>query len=146
MAVLLTGLLLLAQVAATDEVAALAEQVGIDPVALQGAVVTVQSTPEAYLVHEGLLEPPRPVGPVVTNLGLWDRLAACESSGNWAAVSSSGVYRGGLQFDQRTWLGYGGGAYASSAHLASKGQQIAVAERLRADRGMAPWPVCGRRV
>lgn len=136
--------MLLSQVTATDEVMALAEQVGLDPVALQGAVVTTQSTPQAYLQHEGLLTPPAIAS--YGQLSLWDRVAACESSGNWSAVSRSGVYRGGLQFDQQTWLSYGGGQYASSAHLASKAQQIAVAERLRAARGMAPWPVCGRRV
>jgi hypothetical protein len=84
----------------------------------------------------------------VAPYGLWDRLAMCESSGNWSAVSPdrNHTYRGGLQFDQPTWHAYGGGQYAASAHLASKTQQIAVAERLRAARGMAPWPVCGKRV
>jgi hypothetical protein len=77
-------------------------------------------------------------------IGVWDRLARCESGGDWTSVSRSGVYRGGLQFDQPTWRSYGGTAYASSAHLASRTQQIAVAERLRSARGFQPWPVCRR--
>jgi hypothetical protein len=133
-----------------EETVALADEVGVDAVQLQGAVTTTRSTPRTYLEHEGLLKPPpravASAGPVRASTALWDRLAACESSGNWSAVSRSGVYRGGLQFDQPTWSDFGGLAYASSAHLASKAQQIAVAERLRAARGMQPWPVCGRRV
>ena len=152
MAVLTAALLMLTVAAAQPEdteLATLAAEVGVDVTDLAGAVATVQSTPRAYLVAEGLLAPPRPVVPVRASTaasGLWDRLAACESSGNWSAVSRSGVYRGGLQFDQPTWAQYGGRAYAPSAHLATKAQQIAVAERLRAARGLQPWPVCGRRV
>ena len=143
MAVLTAALLVLATIGEPDpETAALAAEVGVDAVELQGAVVTTQSTPRIYLQHEGLLNPPRQT--VVSSL-LWDRLAACESGGNWAS-NSNPRYKGGLQFDAQTWAAYGGRAYASSAHLASKSQQIAVAERLRAARGMQPWPVCGRRV
>jgi hypothetical protein len=143
MALLAAAVILLTSMQVEDETSALALQVGIDPVALQGAVATVQSTPQEYLRYEGLLEPPRLTALPGAATALWDRLAACESS---AAVSRSGVYRGGLQFDQQTWLSYGGGQYAASAHLASKAQQIVVAERLRSVRGLAPWPVCGRRV
>ena len=82
--------------------------------------------------------------PYVAPVGVWDRLAMCESSGNWSIVSRGGTYRGGLQFDQPTWRSYGGGAYASSAHLASRTQQIDIATRLRNVRGYAPWPVCRR--
>jgi hypothetical protein len=131
-----------------EDVATLAAEHGLDAVELQGAVLTVQSTPVAYLQHEGLITRPAPalaVGPPVTNLSLWDRLAACESGGNWAS-NSNPRYKGGLQFDAPTWRSYGGLAYAPSAHLATKAQQIAVAERLRAARGLQPWPVCGRRV
>jgi hypothetical protein len=133
MALLAAAVILLTSMQVEDETSALALQVGIDPVALQGAVATVQSTPQEYLRYEGLLEPPRLTALPGAATALWDRLAACE-------------YRGGLQFDQQTWLSYGGGQYAASAHLASKAQQIVVAERLRSVRGLAPWPVCGRRV
>ncbi len=72
---------------------------------------------------------------------IWDRIAACESGGNWAANTGNGYY-GGLQFSSSTWLGYGGGAYASTANLASREQQIAIAERVQAAQGWGAWPVC----
>jgi hypothetical protein len=128
-----------------EETVALADEVGVDAVQLQGAVVATRSTPRAYLEHEGLLKPPPRAVPQGPSTTLWDRLAQCESSGNWAS-NSNPRYKGGLQFDAPTWREYGGLQYAPSAHLASKAQQIAVAERLRAARGLQPWPVCGRRV
>jgi uncharacterized protein YabE (DUF348 family) len=72
----------------------------------------------------------------------WDAVAACESGGNWHINTGNGFY-GGLQFDSGTWLANGGGAYASRADLASREQQIAVANTLYAARGSSPWPVCG---
>jgi len=72
----------------------------------------------------------------------WYAIAACESGGNWAADTGNGFY-GGLQFTEGTWLGYGGGAYAPSANLASAADQIAVAERVLAGQGIGAWPVCG---
>jgi hypothetical protein len=131
-----------------EETVVLADQVGVDPVQLQGAVGSVRASPRAYLEHEGLIarpEPPPPSGAAPTSYGLWDRLAACESNGRWNAATGNGYY-GGLQFDMPTWRSYGGLAYAPTANLATKSQQIAVAERLRAARGLQPWPVCGRRV
>jgi uncharacterized protein YabE (DUF348 family) len=72
----------------------------------------------------------------------WDAVAQCESGGNWHINTGNGFY-GGLQFDSSTWLANGGGAYAPRADLASREQQIAVANKLFAARGSAPWPVCG---
>lgn len=72
----------------------------------------------------------------------WSAIAACESGGNWSANTGNGFY-GGLQFSEQTWLGYGGGQYASSANLATSAQQIAVAERVLAGQGIGAWPVCG---
>ncbi|MER7701794.1 transglycosylase family protein [Kitasatospora sp. NPDC097605] len=74
----------------------------------------------------------------------WDRVAACESSGNWHVNTGNG-YFGGLQFDQPTWRANGGLAYAPRADLASREQQIAVADTLAQRRGLSPWPVCGTR-
>lgn len=74
----------------------------------------------------------------------WDRVASCESGGNWAINTGNGFY-GGLQFDYSTWLGAGGGQYAQRADLASKREQVLIAERVRADRGLSPWPHCGPR-
>jgi cell wall-associated NlpC family hydrolase len=75
------------------------------------------------------------------SVSTWDRVAACESSGNWSANTGNGYY-GGLQFTPGTWSAYGGRAYASRADLANKSQQIAVAERVLAGQGPGAWPVC----
>ena len=72
----------------------------------------------------------------------WDRVASCESGGNWAINTGNG-YQGGLQFSQSTWSGHGGGEFAPAAHLATKEEQIAVAERVLASQGKGAWPSCG---
>ena len=74
--------------------------------------------------------------------GEWDQVASCESGGNWAINTGNG-YQGGLQFSPSTWSGHGGGEYAPSAHLATKEEQIAVAERVLASQGKGAWPTCG---
>lgn len=73
----------------------------------------------------------------------WDALAACEASGDWAIDTGNGLY-GGLQMDRRTWSRYGGQAYAPLPSTATREQQIAVAERVRADQGFSPWSSCAR--
>jgi hypothetical protein len=73
----------------------------------------------------------------------WDRVASCESGGNWGINTGNG-YHGGLQFSQGTWSAHGGGEYATSANQATRDQQIAVAERVLASQGRGAWPVCGR--
>ncbi|TLH70909.1 transglycosylase, partial [Mycolicibacterium cosmeticum] len=75
--------------------------------------------------------------------GQWDQVARCESGGNWAINTGNG-YQGGLQFSPGTWSSHGGGEYAPAAHLATKEEQIAVAERVLASQGKGAWPVCGR--
>ncbi|MDG3011735.1 transglycosylase family protein [Rhodococcus sp. D2-41] len=72
----------------------------------------------------------------------WDRVAQCESGGNWGINTGNG-YQGGLQFSQSTWAAYGGTKYAQSANDATKDQQIAVAEKVLAGQGKGAWPVCG---
>jgi hypothetical protein len=79
--------------------------------------------------------------PPMMNEAMWDKIAQCESSGNWSANTGNGYY-GGLQFDIRTWLGAGGGTYAPNASLATKAQQIDIANRVYAQRGLQPWG-CG---
>ncbi|WP_052391460.1 transglycosylase family protein [Streptomyces sp. NRRL B-24484] len=74
----------------------------------------------------------------------WDKVAACESGRRWHLNTGNGYY-GGLQFNQQTWRANGGLAYAARPDLASREQQIAVAEHLAARRGLAPWPTCGAR-
>ncbi|WP_164517906.1 transglycosylase family protein, partial [Mycobacterium sp. P7213] len=73
----------------------------------------------------------------------WDHVARCESGNNWGINTGNG-YQGGLQFSPSTWSSHGGGKYAPSAHLASREQQIAVAEHVLATQGRGAWPVCGR--
>ncbi|MCV7258427.1 transglycosylase family protein [Mycobacterium shimoidei] len=75
--------------------------------------------------------------------GEWDQVARCESGGNWSINTGNG-YQGGLQFNRGTWAAHGGGEFAPSAHLATREQQIAVAERVLATQGRGAWPVCGR--
>ncbi|MBE4717088.1 resuscitation-promoting factor [Pseudarthrobacter sp. AB1] len=79
--------------------------------------------------------------PAMMNEAMWDKIAQCESTGNWSINSGNGYY-GGLQFDIRTWIGSGGGAYAPNASLATKAQQIDIANRVYAQRGLQPWG-CG---
>ncbi|MFJ9609249.1 transglycosylase family protein [Kitasatospora sp. NPDC101176] len=74
----------------------------------------------------------------------WDSVAQCESGGNWSINTGNGFY-GGLQFTSGTWKAYGGTAYAPQANQASKGQQIAVAEKVLASQGPGAWPVCSQK-
>src|SRR5919106_3366649 len=98
---------------------------------------------------EAPLYPVREVAPApavdpstfVVDDATWDRLAMCESSGNWAANTGNGYY-GGLQFSLPTWQGYGGAEFAAYPHQATREEQIAIAERLYAARGFQPWPAC----
>lgn len=71
----------------------------------------------------------------------WDRVAECESGGMWSANLGNGYY-GGLQLSQEIWQEFGGAAYAPSADLASRSQQIAVAENVLAARGPVAWTGC----
>ncbi|MBO1332105.1 transglycosylase family protein [Streptomyces sp. VRA16 Mangrove soil] len=78
------------------------------------------------------------------DVGSWNKVAACESSDNWSINTGNGYY-GGLQFTSSTWAAYGGRAYAPRADLATKDQQIAVAEKVLAGQGPGAWPVCSQR-
>src|SRR5687767_10862894 len=69
----------------------------------------------------------------------WDGVAQCESSGDWAINTGNGYY-GGLQFSQSTWEFFGGLEFASRADLATKDQQIVVAERTLEGQGIGAWP------
>ncbi|WP_406154416.1 transglycosylase family protein [Streptomyces sp. NBC_01023] len=71
----------------------------------------------------------------------WDRVALCESGGIWSTDLNNGHY-GGLQFSQATWDKYGGGQYAARPDLASRSQQIAVAQKVYAAEGATPWASC----
>jgi LysM repeat protein len=73
---------------------------------------------------------------------VWDRLAQCESGGNWGINTGNG-YSGGLQFSQGTWSANGGTGSASNA---SRAEQIRVAERVRASQGWGAWPACSAKL
>ncbi|AWT25682.1 resuscitation-promoting factor [Corynebacterium provencense] len=79
--------------------------------------------------------------PSVAGGSVWDSLAQCEAGGNWATNTGNG-FSGGLQFTPSTWAAYGGTAYAPEAHMATREQQIAVAEKVQASQGWGAWPAC----
>ncbi|MEU5643947.1 transglycosylase family protein [Streptomyces milbemycinicus] len=74
----------------------------------------------------------------------WDKVAECESGGDWNINTGNGYY-GGLQFSQHTWEAYGGTKYAARADLATRAQQITVAEAVLRRQGPGAWPVCSVR-
>ncbi|MFV0136848.1 transglycosylase family protein [Streptomyces sp. HMX87] len=76
--------------------------------------------------------------------GVWDRIAQCESGGNWHINTGNGYY-GGLQFAASTWRAYGGTAYAPTADRATRDQQIAVATKVQRAQGWGAWPTCAER-
>ncbi|MFH0521927.1 transglycosylase family protein [Streptomyces sp. M41] len=76
--------------------------------------------------------------------GVWDRIAQCESGGNWHINTGNGYY-GGLQFAGSTWRAYGGTAYAPTADRATRAQQIAVATKVQRAQGWGAWPTCSAR-
>nr|WP_278250825.1 MULTISPECIES: resuscitation-promoting factor [unclassified Actinopolyspora] len=89
---------------------------------------------EPKVVRVGGKEPP--------NSGVWDKLAQCESGGNWHINTGNGYY-GGIQFDKSTWNAYGGDQYAAYPHQATREQQIAIASKVRDERGgYGAWPSC----
>ena len=85
---------------------------------------------------------------VASNAGasgtVWDRLAMCESTGNWSINTGNGYY-GGIQFSYDTWKGFGGQKYAYTADRATKGQQIEIAQEVLKVQGPGAWPVCSRK-
>ncbi|MEV7193228.1 transglycosylase family protein [Streptomyces sp. NPDC093510] len=96
----------------------------------------------ALLAPLGLLAATGEAG--AADSGVWDRIARCESGGNWQINTGNGYY-GGLQFSAGTWRAYGGGAYAPTADKASKAQQIAVATKVQRAQGWGAWPTCSAR-
>ena len=82
--------------------------------------------------------------PPVSDGAIWDAIAGCEAGGNWAINTGNG-YFGGVQFDQGTWERNGGLRYAPRADLATREEQIAVAEVTRERQGWGAWPVCSGR-
>ncbi|GAB3694920.1 transglycosylase family protein [Corynebacterium nasicanis] len=82
-----------------------------------------------------------PTAPSVAGGSVWDTLAQCESGGNWSINTGNG-YHGGLQFSASTWAAYGGTQFAPTANMATREQQIAIAEKTQASQGWGAWPAC----
>ena len=121
-----------------------------DSAGVESIAVAPLPTPNAALMEATIrsIATPRPrpapapaAGGVPVDGNVWDLLAQCESGGNWAINTGNGYY-GGLQFSYSTWLGNGGGDFAEYAHLATREQQILIAEQLHSRRGFQPWPAC----
>ena len=85
-----------------------------------------------------------PADAAVRHFAAWDRVANCESSGDWHINTGNGCY-GGLQFSASTWAAYHGHRYARQASGATRREQIQVARRVLASQGRDAWPVCGPR-
>ncbi len=75
----------------------------------------------------------------------WAALAKCESGGNWSINTGNGYY-GGLQFSASSWRAVGGTQYAPLPHQATPAQQVAAAEKLRANGGWGHWPACSSKL
>ncbi|MFF2194744.1 transglycosylase family protein [Streptomyces sp. NPDC058157] len=80
-------------------------------------------------------------GASAADTATWDKVADCESGGTWSANFGSGAY-GGLQFTLEQWKNAGGLEFAERPDLASRSQQIAVAERVLDSQGPEAWPLC----
>ncbi len=100
---------------------------------------------------EALPTPPAPAAPVpprssyvptsspaVASGSVWDRLAMCESGGNWSINTGNGYY-GGLQFSLSSWRAVGGTGYPNQA---SREEQIARGQMLQSKQGWGAWPAC----
>lgn len=80
--------------------------------------------------------------PSSASMSTWDRLARCESGGNWSINTGNGYY-GGLQFSLSSWRAVGGSGYP---HQVSKSEQISRAEKLKAIQGWGAWPACSAKL
>ena len=110
----------------------------LPPVALTRVVTEERSAAQAPSSGRSTSTRSAPAG----GGGVWDRLARCESGGNWGTNTGNG-YSGGLQFAPGTWRANGG---SGSAHNASRAEQIRVAERVRASQGWGAWPACSSKL
>jgi hypothetical protein len=102
-----------------------------------------QAAAEAFV--QGLATEPAAAPEPSTDQSVWDKVAYCESGGNWAINRGSGYY-GGLQMLGSTWRNYGGTEFAPTADQATREQQIVVAEKILADVGWGAWPACSRKL
>ena len=103
----------------------------------RGIARTATTLAGGALVATGMLA----TGTAANAASGWDDVAACESGGDWSINTGNGYY-GGLQFSQSSWEAAGGTQYAPTADLATREQQIAIAEKTQAAQGWGAWPAC----
>jgi hypothetical protein len=112
--------------------------------AMQAQLLAARTTLVTLEQERPAAPPPSAAGPAPEAPSHdWDAVARCESGGNWSINTGNGFY-GGLQFTPSTWLAFGGADFAPRADLATRDQQIAVAEKVLAVQGPGAWPTCGR--
>lgn len=87
-------------------------------------------------------KPPKRRAPKPSTTSVWDRLARCESGGNWSINTGNGYY-GGLQFSLSSWRAVGGSGYP---HTTSRAEQIRRGKMLQARQGWGAWPACSRKM
>ena len=102
------------------------------PLGLAGTAMAAPSSDSA---------PSSAAAPSVEKTSTWDKLAHCESTGDWAADTGNG-FKGGLQFTRSTWKRFGGTQYAPTADQASRSEQIEVAKKVQDEQGWKAWPAC----
>lgn len=126
-----------ARASETEDVQAVADSAGVDATDLAGAMATTGLPATEYLQAVGEM------ARSVPTYSVWDRIAACESHGNWSASTGNGFY-GGVQFDYGSWIAAGGRKYAARADQASRAQQIEIADNWLRMTSWRSWPVCSR--
>lgn len=94
--------------------------------------------PEPATVEVGTKTSANGVGINLARAAMWDRIARCESGGNWHINTGNGYY-GGLQFNLASWRANGGRDFAARPDQATREQQITVANRYYAKAGTRPW-------
>jgi len=116
---------------------------GITSAASAPAAAAAPST-QAPATAPSAAQASAPVAPADTGtpVSTWDKVAQCESGGNWATSTGNG-FHGGLQFTASTWRSFGG---SGMPHQASRTEQIAVAERVLAAQGWKAWPACSHKL
>jgi hypothetical protein len=132
---------------------------GLEPGSLRRALTaTAASSDVAIPVSAAPIGPTRPEHPItgvrdfdgtlpeeMLAASVWDLVARCESNGRWNTNTGNGFF-GGLQFEPGTWRAFGGELFAPSAHMATRDQQISVAQRVLATEGWLAWPACSAKL
>ncbi|RZT87181.1 transglycosylase-like protein with SLT domain [Pseudonocardia sediminis] len=113
-------------------------------VARAGALTAIAAAPLG-VAGTAMAAPSAPAAPSVEKTSTWDKLAHCESTGNWDADTGNG-FKGGLQFTPSTWKEFGGKEHAPSADQATRAEQIEVAKKVQDQQGWKAWPACTKKL